>query len=349
MNAINKLLIPIIGLMLLVGCGETENSSEKKLIGDPIPVSLMELSKEELSSAITASGNWTTNDETILSFKVGGIVSNILVEEGDPIKKGQVLATLNLTEIETGLSQAKLALEKARRDYQRLIRLFEDSVATLEQKQNAETAFEMAKEQLKSVEFNFQYAQIKASQNGFVLRKFVNEGQQVSSGTPVLLTNGAKDNSWVLQVAVSDKNWTLINEGDLAQIELPANANESIEGRVIRKSQAADPATGAFVVEIAPNNPSSLKLASGMFGRAKVFPSVTSDGWEIPYEALLDADGSQGFVFVTKDKEKAIKTAVKIGKISNETVQITAGLEEFPFLIVSGSAYLKDESAIQIK
>ena len=348
MKALNLYSFLFIGSLLLASCGESEKSTEKKLLGDPIPVSIMELNKGSFSSSIPASGNWTTKAETVLSFKVGGIVSKIYVEEGDEVRKGQLLASLNLTEMEAGLSQAKIGFEKAKRDYERASKLYQDSVATLEQKQNSETALQLAAEQLKAIEFNFQFAQIRASQNGFVLRKFINEGQQVFPGNPVLQTNGAKDDSWVLQVAVNDLNWSQIQEGDSSIIESGNNAEEFVIGTVIRKSQSADPVTGAFTIELSPKKSTNLNLASGMFGRAKIYPSKQANGWEIPYEALFDADGQDGFVFVTKDKAKALKVAVKIGKISNSSVQIRSGLEEYPYLIYSGSAYLTNESAIII-
>lgn len=339
----------VIGSLLIFSCGEQENSSVIHRKGDVIPVTLLELNKGSFTTSIPASGNWTTNDETILSFKVGGIVSRIYVEEGDEIKKGQLLATLNLTELEAGLSQAKIGFEKAKRDFERASKLYQDSVATLEQMQNAETALQLASEQLKAVEFNFQFAQIRASQNGFVLRKFINEGQQVFPGNPVLQTNGAKEDSWVLQVAINDVNWTQIEEGDSAHIEIGNNPEGYLLGKVVRKSQSADPATGAFSLEISPEKKDHLNLASGMFGRARIFPSKQAEGWEIPYESLLDAEGKEGFVFVTQDQRTVAKVPVKIGKISNQTVQVLSGLEDYPFLIVSGSAYLTNESEIQLQ
>jgi RND family efflux transporter MFP subunit len=337
-----------IFVALLASCGKTEESKQIQTKGNAIPVKVIELNKGTFTSSVTASGNFTTKDETLLSFKIGGIVSKIYVEEGDQIRKGQLLASLDLTEIQTGLNQAKISLEKAERDYQRASRLYTDSVATLEQKQNAETALAIAKQQLKAVEFNVQYAEIRATQNGFVLRKSANPGQQVSSGTAILQTNGASDQDWVLQTTVNDRNWALISAGDSAVIFTDTNSGVQLPAKVINKSRSADPITGGFWVDISPLNTGEMTLASGMFGRAKIFPTKQASGWEIPYESLLDAQGDYGFVFVTKDQKLAIKQKVKLGKISTETVQILSGLEDSPFLIVSGSAYLADQSPILI-
>jgi len=332
---------------LLFACGKSENAPQPVTKGETIPVKVMRMTPGSFSSPISASGNFSTNDETLLSFKVGGIVSSILVQEGDAVKKGQILATLDLTEIQAGLNQAKLAYEKSLRDHERAGRLYRDSVATLEQFQNSKTALGIAEQQLRTTEFNLSYSQIRATQNGFVLRKFVNPGQLVTSGASVLQINGANQGNWMLKASVNDQNWALIAIGDSATI-FPSNS-DSLPGKVIRKSQAADPVTGAYWVEISPNQSQGLKLASGMFGKVLIHPTEHTDGWEIPYEAVLDASGSEGYVFVADDKQQAKKVKITLGKISPNTVQVLAGLESHSTLIVSGSAYLTDGSTIQIK
>jgi RND family efflux transporter MFP subunit len=332
---------------VLFSCGKSEPADQPQPKGDLVPVKIVDLKQGSFSNTVSASGNFSTKDETVLSFKVGGIVSRIAVQEGDAVRKGQVLATLDLTEVQAGLNQSKLAYEKALRDYERVGRLYKDSVATLEQYQNSKTALDIAEQQLKTVEFNLSYAQIRANQNGFVLRKFVNPGQQVSSGAPVLQINGANQNNWVLQATVNDQNWSILSVGDDAVI-FPSNSPDSIPGKVIRKSQAADPITGGYWIEVSPNNTEKLNLASGMFGKVNVVPSAQTEGWQIPYEALLDAQGSTGFVFVTDDGKLAKKVQVNLGKISDSAVQVISGLENYSKLIVSGSAYLTDGSPIQI-
>ncbi|MFN3760483.1 MAG: efflux RND transporter periplasmic adaptor subunit [Algoriphagus aquaeductus] len=347
MKALSKYILVVLS-GLSFACGKTEPQTQIPAKGQAVPVTLLSLKSGDFSTEIQASGTFSTQDETLLSFKVGGIVSQILVNEGDPIKPGQILASLDLTEIQAGLAQARLGYEKALRDQQRAERLFIDSVATLEQVQNAKTALEIAEQQLKASQFNLTYSQIRAPKAGFVLRKFVNPGQQVSSGAAVLQVNGAASGNWVLQVTVNDQNWSQIREGDPATL-LPANSSMEIPGKVIRKSQATDPLTGTYWVEISPEKTKGLELATGMFGKAIIRPSLQSSGWEIPFGALLDAQGDEGFVYVTPDGKSGKRVAVKIGKISKSSVQIVSGLEDYQELIVSGSAYLTDGSIIQIQ
>jgi len=341
-------LFPVISLLFLLGCSSgTPTETSAPQAGQAIPVSLFPLQASPMTSAVTASGTFSTKDETLLSFKLGGVVAKILVEEGDPVKSGQVVASLDLTEIQAGVRQSKLAYEKALRDHQRAARLYKDSVATLEQFENSKTALDIAEQQLNAANFNLAQSQIRATSSGFVLKKFVNPGQLVASGTPILQTNGAASGTWILKVTLSDQQWSSIQIGDQADINVSVS-NNWIPAKVTQKSQSADPVTGTYWVEVTPESVKEISLASGMFGKARIRPTQTLQGWEIPFESILDANGASGYVFVV-DGQKAKKVSVQLGKITPKAVQVVSGLENYTSLIVSGSAYLTDGSTIQVK
>ncbi|RXF67151.1 efflux RND transporter periplasmic adaptor subunit [Arcticibacter tournemirensis] len=346
-----RLFIQSIGLfclLLLFSCGNNKPSDEAAQ-EDIIPVRLQPLEQSSDGTAVHASGLFTTDDETILSFKTGGVINRILVKEGDAIKEGQVLATLNLTEVNAGAQQAALAKEKAERDYHRAARLYKDSVATLEQMQNARTALEVATQQLKAVSFNKQYSEIRASVSGFVLQKFANEGQMVGPGTPVLQVNGAGKGQWLLKVGVSDRQWAAITRGDKATVQTDALPGKVLQAYVFKKSEGIDPSSGTFIIHLKLNAKAE-GLASGLFGKADIRPSVKIvNTWAIPYDALLDGDAGKGYVFTTDDRKTAKRTEVKIGEIRKNNVIITGGLESAKFLIVSGSPYLNDGSKIKMQ
>jgi RND family efflux transporter MFP subunit len=341
-------LITVISVLFLLGCSSsTPKETTLPQTGQAIPVSLFPLQSSEMAATVTASGTFSTKDETVLSFKLGGIVSRVIVEEGDAVKSGQIVASLDLTEIQAGVRQSKLAYDKALRDHQRAARLYTDSVATLEQFENSKTALDIAEQQLSSANFNLAQSQIRATKNGFVLKKFVNPGQLVASGTPILQINGAASGAWILKITLSDQQWAATQIGDSAEINPAASANW-IPAKVTQKSQSADPITGTYWAELSPESVAGVSMASGMFGKGRIQASKTVKGWEIPFESVLDANGTSGFVFVV-DGQKAKKVSVQLGKITPTAIQVVAGLENYSSLIVSGSAYLTDGSTIQVK
>lgn len=315
---------------------------------DLIPVGILPLQKQETSLPIHASGQFTTNDETWLSFKTAGVIEKIFVKEGQAIQKGQLLATLNLTEISAQVSQALLGLEKAKRDFARVTNLYKDSVATLEQYQNAKTGMEVAQQQYEAARFNKTYSEIRAIDHGHVLKKIANEGQVVSTGSPVLQTNSGRSGNWSLKVGVNDTDWARLAIGDQAEITVDALPGKTIQARVVRKSSGIDPYTGTFAVELGLTGPAPAVMASGLFGKAVILPSVTSSVWTIPYESLLDGDVNTGYVFITNDMKTAVQRKVVVRSIDHQQVVISGGLEDAKALIVSGSAYLRDQSAIRI-
>ncbi len=350
MKKIAFIILVFPSMVFLAACGHKKEAANV-VATDAIPVKIMALNKQNDTTSIAVSGQFTTDDEVYLSFKTGGIINHIYVKEGDAVKKGQRLATLNLTEINAQVDQAKLAYEKATRDYQRTQSLYKDSVYTLEQLQNSKTTVDLARQQLNTAEFNLTYSEIRATANGFVLHKMVSEGQLVNSGTPVFQTNGAGAGNWILKVGISDKEWAAIHANDKAIISLESMPGKSFEGKVVRKTEGVDAATGSFGADIQLIGEKPSSLGAGMFGRAIILGSTTSanDGeWVIPYDALLDGDNNAGYVFITNDNKTATKIRVTVAGIKKDQVIITDGLQSAKALIISGGAYLTENSPIKI-
>ena len=340
------LFISIAAAIGLQACTGKASENSSVINTEVIPVKLLPISENTSSNVVAASGLLSTEDEAKLSFKIGGIIERIFVREGDHVSKGQLLATLKATEIVAQVQQVQLAVERAQRDYQRADNLYRDSVATLEQLQNAKTGVELAKRNLEQVAFNQQYSRIYAPADGFVTKKIANEGELASAGSSVLLVNAVGGSSnWILQIGLSDREWAAIEVGNKASVTMDAFPGEQFTGTVNKKSISADAASGSFQAEVQVNF-GKYQPAIGMFGKASIFPSRSSVGFSIPYEALLEANGKKGFVFVSDDKKTVIRCAVTISGISNDVVYVADGLQGHPYVVTSGSPYLSDKSTI---
>ena len=341
-----KILFPVLIMSFIAFSGCSSEKEQKT--NDIIPVRIIELKKEPVRKAVNVSGVFTTDDETYLSFKTGGIVKSVFVNEGDKVNKGQVLAVLQLDEIDAQVSQAKAAYEKASRDFNRAKNLYHDSVATLAQMQDAKTGLNIATEQLTIAKYNLNHSEIRATGDGYILRKFVNEGQLVSPGMPVFQTNGDIKNGWILKAGISDLDWSLVKTGDSAFVQSDVNPSLSIKAYVLRKSEGVDPYSGTFYVDLKIKNDRSLKIASGLFGKAEIFPEYAEKMWLIPYQSLLNGNGNLGYVFVTNDLKKVSKIQVHIFDLEKDSLYVNRGLEGYKYLIVSGSAYLNNNSQIKV-
>jgi multidrug efflux pump subunit AcrA (membrane-fusion protein) len=146
---------------------------------------------------------------------------------------------------------------------------------------------------------------------------------------------------------LSDKDWASINIGDSALVQIDAIGKENLKSVVSSKSESVDFMTGSFSVDIKLINNKKIDIASGMFGKAIIHPKTNNVAWKIPYEALLDGNANEGYVFVTNDLKIAKKIAVKVGEIEDNNVCIKSGLENYKYIITSGSAYLTDNSLIK--
>ncbi|HTF30296.1 MAG TPA: efflux RND transporter periplasmic adaptor subunit, partial [Flavitalea sp.] len=203
-----RITLILFGFSLIgISCKTDTKESDALYAGEVIPVKVAGIRFGETSNEVVATGLLTTENEARLSFKIGGVIDRILVNEGEFIRKGQLLATLKTAEINSQLEQARLGFIKAKRDYDRATNLYNDSVATLEQLQNAKTALDIAEQAVDQVSFNNKFASIVAPADGFVTKKNSNAGEVVGPGAPVLaISESNSQSNWLLKVGVSDKD-----------------------------------------------------------------------------------------------------------------------------------------------
>ncbi|MCD9856772.1 efflux RND transporter periplasmic adaptor subunit [Epilithonimonas sp. JDS] len=339
--------IPLFSLFLIISCKDEKKEVKPFETADVIAVKTAAVNSLALGSDINASGLVTTENETTYSFKIGGVVSGVYVEEGQFFRKGQLLATLDETEIRAGLNQSDLNVQKNERDYKRATNLYKDSVYTLEQVQNTRTGLDIARRQKDAVAFNARYAKIYATADGFVSQKVVNKGEIVGPGSPVLMINETShNNNYLLKVGLTDTEWASTKIGQKAVVTLDGYPGKKFDAFVFRKSQAADMALGSFQVELKLMMNES-KPAVGMFGKAEIKTGQSEDFNVIPYNSLLEADGNKAFVYVIENK-KVKKRPITIARFENDKVFVKDGLQKDDQIVISNSAYLNEQSAIKI-
>jgi membrane fusion protein, multidrug efflux system len=314
---------------------------------EAIPVRIQPVVISHQSRILQYSGLMATNDEARLSFKIGGIVSRIFVKEGDYVSAGQLLATLDLTEIDAQVQQAALNVEKAQRDENRLSNLYRDTVASLEQLQNSHTQSTVAGEALRIARFNRQYAQIRASSDGTIVQKIGNEGEYLAAGTPVLVFNGTGNKDWVVRFGVSDKDWAVLHRGDQAAVTIDAYPDHRFSGTVTKLAEAADPANGTYDVEVTIKT-AGHKFAPGLFCSLQLQPAAGRAYTLIPASALTEGEGSGGYVYtLNADNRTVRKIPVRIAFFRDDLIAVSSGLDSVREVITDGVGYLTERSIVK--
>ena len=329
---------------IFFGCHQApvkENRTAKK-----IPVKLAPVKHELFAVPIHSSGIIGTSKEIKLSFKTGGIVARAYVEEGMTIKKGQLLARLNTTEINAQVDQARSMHEKAKRDFARAKALYADSVATLEMKQNAETALNVSKSILEAAEFNQNHSEIRAPKDGIILKEIIHESELIAPGYP-LYVMGVKEKNWILRSGVADREMVKIQLGDTAYVLVDAWPDDELIALVSQIAEVPDSQTGTYEIELQLNQ-TERHLATGFVAKLEIYPSRKDSFYLVPVEAMVNINGNEGYVFVPVDNKRAKKLKVTLGTLINGMAAITDGLDGVEYVISLGSAYLKDEDLIII-
>lgn len=359
----NKL--PILALLALAAaCGS--NAEGRDTPPETItPVQMADVVLAGQAAAVTASGTLGAKDEVTLSFKIGGIVGKVLVDDGARVKRGHVLAALDQREIDAMLAKARAGAEKARRDAQRVERLYKDSVATLAQLQDVQTARDAAEADLRAARVNHEYSTITAPADGVVLMRIASAGQMVGAGAPVIqFASNARGS--VLRVGVPDRDAVRLAVGDRAAVTFEAVPGKVFNGKVTQVGAAADPRTGVYVIEISLAGVQA--LPSGLVGRAVIEPRGTGTVGErararkpiadsgligavyaIPAEALVEGDKDRGSVYtVDKTGTRARRVSVALVGLAGDKV-LVRGLDGVPRVVRSGSTWLSDSARVEIK
>lgn len=352
-NTFNLLLILFSAAIVFQACStsadKTEIPRDIQPIEKVINVKLGAVSTTSQAMKIISTGALTPKDQVRLSFKIGGVISEIYVQEGQTVEKGQLIAKLDRAEIDTHIGKAQIALQKAERDLKRAKSMYADTVATLEIVENATTGRDIAASNLSIAKFNQDYVNLYAPANGKILMRLAEPLEVTGAGNPiVILTPAGK--SQVMKVGLADKDIVKVRLGDKAIVTFDAYAGERFNARVTELPELPDQQTGSFPVEFTLQSKGKI-LKNGFIGKIEITPSSSATFYKIPIEALAEMSGGTAYIY-TPDSQK--KTANRIAVIPQEI-----GKDYFTIVknkslllnevITKGVSYLSDGAMINVQ
>jgi RND family efflux transporter MFP subunit len=332
---------------LLFSCKDKEKSHK---IADDSQLQTVELATVEsqnLTDQINASGILSSKSELKLAFKTGGMIKRMYVTEGQSVAAGQLLAELDMAEIDAQVNQAKVGFQKAKRDFDRVKKLYDDQAATQTNLQDANSGLEMATQALTAAEFNRKLSKIFAPASGKILRKIAEQGELIVPFSPALIL-GTGANAYILNVGLADKEIVKLKIGDKANVELDAYPNEKFSAKVSQLAQTINPATGTYEVEL-EMQPTNKKLISGFVAKVNILPSTSNNSLVLPITAVVEADAQNAFVYIfDANTGKVSKKPVKIGKIYDDTVELISGVNRGEKVVTRGSGFVADGEKVKL-
>lgn len=354
------IITPLFVLLLSSCHGEKKESLSKE---PAITVKVSGASENNNGHFVTASGKIEAESSANLSTRMMGYVTKIHVQVGQKVNAGQLLVSINNSDlqakkaqVDASILQATAGYNNAKKDYDRFVNLFKQQSASQKELDDMTARYEMAKAGLEGakqmrneVMAQFSYSNITAPFAGIVTNTFVKEGDMTNPGMPLVSVEGASR----LQVIA------MVSESDIASIKkgmavkvLVKSSNESLNGKVNEVSLSAKNTGGQYLVKINLDKTDATVL-SGMFVNVQ-FPVTNtvqtskSEKVLVPESALVQQGQLTG-IYTIGTGNIAILRWLRIGKNFGNQVQVLSGLSANEQYIVSAEGKLYNGALVSVQ
>ena len=354
--------VAVVALLAASACATPppESNEPPGAAGDqPREVEVVSPVRRTLRREVRVAASVEAFEQTTLFAKAAGYLKRIHVDEGDRVRKGQVLAELEMpeaesevAELEARAAEARAEAELERLTFDRLSRVHETDSDVISQQEVDEARAEMARAlasaavaeasqaRLKAV---MDYTIIKAPFAGVVTERFVDPGALIQDAastrqaTPVVtIMSSSKVRVFVY---VPESAVGLVRRGTPAVMDVDALRGQRFEGSVTRYTTVLDSATRTMKVEIDFPNPDRV-LLHGMYGMVTLSLEQPQDALSVPLEALADEEG-ETFVFCV-EQGALTRRRVASGMDDGRFVEILDGLTGDERVVVGDRSGLRE-------
>lgn len=333
----------VAALGLLVGCAPEASPPAPKALD----VRIAAVQSSTGVATIDAAGTVQLRRETALAFTTAGQIARITVNEGDRVTRGQLLAALNTTIVDSSRAAADAEVRRAAAELSRTRKLFAQGWVTKVRLDNAQAAYDAAAASARASNFAQDTARIVAPGSGIILSRTADPAQVVEAGRSILVL-GEENSGYILNVPVPDAQAATLRSGAPATVKIASLGEREITGTVVQIGGRADPGTGTFSVEIAL--PPTEGLLSGQIGSASIVASGATGAPRIliPASALFAPRAGEGFVYVVPPGSNRVAVRkVMVGEASDDGFAVLSGVNAGEWVVVSGVDRLRDKQIVR--
>jgi len=343
-------------ILLLANCG----GEGKKTVADNAPIVSVKVNQVETNgnhTLLSVSGKVQAKNSADLSTRIMGHVSKVNVNVGDEVKKGQLLISINNSDLQAkqaqinaSITEATAAFNNAEKNYNRFKNLFADNSASQKEMDDMTANYEMTKARLEAVKqmkneiaAQFTYSNITAPFSGIITSKTVKEGDMANPGQPLISVESPND--FEVMAMVPETEISEIKTGTTVNV-LVKSLTTSIKGKVKEVSTSAKHTGGQYLVKIDLEK-TDANILSGMFTTVQ-FP-VERHGAStivlIPHEAIV-TNGQLSGVYTVSQSNTAILRWLRLGRTFGDQVEVLSGLNADEAYIVSAEGKLYNGAKI---
>ena len=340
---------------LLSGCGGEEEGQSRGSRGGgrgqwgggspggeaAIPVKTAAVARGDISSYIETHARLEAERWVTVVARTQGPLEELLVEEGDRVGEGQLLARLDKAELSLRVEQDEVALGQARASHSRRQALFDRQLLSEEDYESARNQLANAEVALKESRLNLAYADIRAPIAGLLMQRNVEVGDLVRANEELFAV--ADLEPLLARIRIPEKRVRQVQVGQRAEITATGSEEDPVTAQVRMINPGVDPQSGTVKVTLEVSGGAGLK--PGMFVTVRLITDVHAGTLVIPKKALvLETDEDDVFVI---EEGRARRRGVELGYVSGDLVEVVSGLAEGEAVITIGQQGLKDGSAVR--
>jgi membrane fusion protein (multidrug efflux system) len=331
--------------LLLAACqqGDGAKGNDDEEETPPIPVETSLPVRGDVFAVYSGTAPIEAFAQADVIAKVAGEIRHILVEEGDDVNQGDVLARLDGDRLRLELNESRARLRKLQRDFERNKDLKEKGLISEGDFENIQYELEALQASYNLANLELDYTQIRAPISGVVSERYVKLGNTIAVGEPVFRVTSFEP--LVAYLHIPEREYRQIASGQPVRIDIDALAGAQIFEDVTRVSPVVDPDTGTFKITIEIDD-AQRRIKPGMFGRMSIIYDRHENALQVPRSAIVEEIGTTS-VFVVEDGV-AIRRPVTTGFSANGFIEIIEGIDDDDYVITVGQVGLKPEAAVSV-
>jgi RND family efflux transporter MFP subunit len=318
---------------------EAETEEDEEIA---VPVEVAEVTTGAITSYISATANLVAEDQVKVLSEAEGRVERLLVEEGDLVSKGQVLAVLVQDEAKIALSKVELKASNASAALERAKGTHEQGLISAEAYDKLKMDYDVARQEVAEAEWLLAKTVIRAPFSARVTERFITQGQHLRPGDELFTV--ADYDPLVARIYLPESDVLELEEGREVRIALAANTKVSFTGRIRQIAPVVDTATGTVKVTVEAVKPPS-GVRPGAFVSIGIVRERHPSALLLPRESVI-RELRAAHVFVSEDGT-AVKKAVELGLEEGDLVEVLSGVAEGDNVVVAGQGALDDGQKIK--